>query len=81
MRVLVVGGGGREHTVIRKLKENPEISQIFAKFLKEFKLYDPLVIQYIVKYFPPFTIFNFFFPTENQKKNINKSCNSSLKIY
>ena len=30
MRVLVVGGGGREHTVIRKLKENPEISQIFA---------------------------------------------------
>ena len=30
MKVLVVGGGGREHTVIRKLKENPEISQIFA---------------------------------------------------
>ena len=30
MRVLVVGGGGREHTVIRKLKENPEIIQIFA---------------------------------------------------
>ncbi len=30
MRVLVVGGGGREHAVIRKLKENPEISEIFA---------------------------------------------------
>ena len=30
MKVLVVGGGGREHTVIRKLKENPEITQIFA---------------------------------------------------
>ena len=30
MKVLVVGGGGREHAVIRKLKENPEITQIFA---------------------------------------------------
>ena len=30
MKVLVVGGGGREHTIIRKLKENKEISQIFA---------------------------------------------------
>ena len=30
MKVLVVGGGGREHTVIRKLKENPEITQIYA---------------------------------------------------
>ena len=25
MKVLVVGGGGREHAVIRKLKENPEV--------------------------------------------------------
>ena len=30
MKVLVVGGGGREHAVIRKLRENPEITQIFA---------------------------------------------------
>ena len=30
MKVLVVGGGGREHAVIRKLKENPEIDRIFA---------------------------------------------------
>ena len=30
MKVMVVGGGGREHAVIRKLKENPEISQIYA---------------------------------------------------
>ena len=30
MKVLVVGGGGREHAVIRKLKENPEITEIFA---------------------------------------------------
>jgi phosphoribosylamine--glycine ligase len=30
MKVLVVGGGGREHAVIRKLKENPEISEIYC---------------------------------------------------
>ena len=30
MRVLVVGSGGREHAVIRKLKENPEINEIIC---------------------------------------------------
>ncbi|MBQ7566768.1 MAG: phosphoribosylamine--glycine ligase [Oscillospiraceae bacterium] len=30
MKVLVVGSGGREHAVIKKLKENPRVSQIFA---------------------------------------------------
>ena len=30
MRVLVVGGGGREHAVIRKLRQSPEITEIFA---------------------------------------------------
>ena len=30
MKVLVVGGGGREHAVIKKLKENPEIEEIYA---------------------------------------------------
>ena len=30
MKILVVGGGGREHAVIRKLKENPKAEQIFA---------------------------------------------------
>ena len=30
MKVLVVGGGGREHTIIKKLKENKTISEIFA---------------------------------------------------
>ena len=30
MRVLVVGGGGREHTIIKKLKENKSITEIFA---------------------------------------------------
>ena len=30
MKILVVGGGGREHAIIRKLKENPEVSEIVA---------------------------------------------------
>ncbi len=30
MKLLVVGGGGREHTIIRYLKKNPEVETIFA---------------------------------------------------
>ena len=30
MKVMVIGGGGREHAVLRKLKENPEITELFA---------------------------------------------------
>ena len=30
MKVMVIGGGGREHAVIRKLKENPGITELFA---------------------------------------------------
>ena len=30
MKVLVVGGGGREHAIIKKLRENPEITELFA---------------------------------------------------
>ena len=30
MKVMVVGGGGREHAIIRKLKENPNIETIYA---------------------------------------------------
>ena len=30
MNVMVIGGGGREHAVIRKLKENPSITRIYA---------------------------------------------------
>ena len=30
MKVLVVGGGGREHAIIKKLKENKEITQMFC---------------------------------------------------
>ncbi|MBQ7183684.1 MAG: phosphoribosylamine--glycine ligase [Clostridia bacterium] len=31
MKILVVGGGGREHAIIRKLKENPEAETIWAR--------------------------------------------------
>jgi phosphoribosylamine--glycine ligase len=30
MKLLVVGGGGREHAIIRSLKRNPEVEKIFA---------------------------------------------------
>ena len=30
MKILVVGGGGREHAIIKKLKENPEVGTVYA---------------------------------------------------
>ncbi len=30
MKILVVGGGGREHAIIKKLKENPTVEKIYA---------------------------------------------------
>ena len=30
MKIVVVGSGGREHAIIKKIKENPEVSQIYA---------------------------------------------------
>ncbi|MBQ6206866.1 MAG: phosphoribosylamine--glycine ligase [Oscillospiraceae bacterium] len=30
MKLLVVGGGGREHAIIQKLRENPDVSEIYA---------------------------------------------------
>ena len=30
MKLMVIGGGGREHAIIRKLKENPEVEHIWA---------------------------------------------------
>ena len=30
MKLLVVGGGGREHAIIKTLKRNPEVTEIFA---------------------------------------------------
>ena len=30
MNILVVGGGGREHAIVRKLKENPAVTRLFC---------------------------------------------------
>ena len=30
MKVLVVGGGGREHAIVRKLKENPAVKELYC---------------------------------------------------
>ncbi|HAH78406.1 MAG TPA: hypothetical protein DCL64_02650, partial [Ruminococcaceae bacterium] len=30
MKILVIGGGGREHAIIRKLKESPRVSRLYC---------------------------------------------------
>ncbi len=30
MKIMVVGGGGREHAIIRKIRENPRVTEIYA---------------------------------------------------
>ncbi len=30
MKVMVIGGGGREHAIIKKIKENPQVTALFA---------------------------------------------------
>ena len=30
MKILVIGGGGREHAIVKKLKQSPRVSQLFA---------------------------------------------------
>ena len=30
MKLMVIGGGGREHAIIKKLKENSSVSRIYA---------------------------------------------------
>lgn len=30
MKIVVVGSGGREHTIIKKIRENPEVTEVFA---------------------------------------------------
>ncbi|MDR3284952.1 MAG: phosphoribosylamine--glycine ligase [Treponema sp.] len=30
MNILVIGGGGREHAIIKKLKESPQVKQVYA---------------------------------------------------
>ena len=30
MRILVVGGGGREHAIVRKLKESPRVTALYC---------------------------------------------------
>ena len=30
MKVMLVGGGGREHAIIKKIKDNPKIDKLYA---------------------------------------------------
>ena len=30
MKIMIVGGGGREHAIVKKIKENKSVKEIFA---------------------------------------------------
>ena len=30
MKIMVVGSGGREHAIIKKIKENPQVTELYA---------------------------------------------------
>ena len=30
MKIMVIGGGGREHAIIKKIKENKDVEKIYA---------------------------------------------------
>ena len=30
MKVMVIGGGGREHAIIKKIRENPSVTELYA---------------------------------------------------
>ena len=30
MKIMVIGGGGREHAIVRKLKENPSVTELYC---------------------------------------------------
>ena len=30
MDIMVIGGGGREHAIIKKIRENPDVNKIYA---------------------------------------------------
>ena len=30
MKIMVVGGGGREHAIVRKLKESPRVTALYC---------------------------------------------------
>ena len=37
MKIMVVGGGGREHAIIKGLKKNPEITEIYDSMRNDCK--------------------------------------------
>ena len=39
MKILVVGGGGREHAIIKSLKKSPRVTEVYAALSKDFVLH------------------------------------------
>ena len=50
MKILVVGGGGREHAILQKLRENPEVETIFLTTSLQYSYLSSTIVKEFASY-------------------------------